>query len=186
MNRHLLHTMNGWAGRSWPLDNLMIFCASWLIYLVFVVAAVCSLLLFRRRHWRPLGYFSATLVVSFVLLRLSGHIYSDERPFMTQHVHRLVQRAAGKAFPSDHTTAAAAIAFGLVAFTPFRKAGSLMLLAACLIGFAPIYVGIHWPIDIAGALLTSLVGTTLVGAAFLIDRRWTQPSGTIQAQRAHV
>lgn len=184
MNRQLLHTINNWAGHHWLLDHFMIFCASWLIYVVFGVAAVCCLLMARRRNWRALGYFVATLVVSFLLLQLAGHLYVDQRPFTTQHVHQLVRHTAGTAFPSDHTNAAAAVAFGLLAFTPFRKSGLLTLIGALLIGFARIYVGIHWPVDIAGSLLTALAGTALVWVVFLIARtRESSRAVTTQGSR---
>lgn len=176
MNRNLLHNINGWAGHSWLLDHLMILCASWLIYVVFAIAAVCGVVLLRRRQWRPLGYFAATLVVSFGLLQLARHLYVDQRPFMTQHLHQLVPHAGGSSFPSDHTTAATAMALGLLVFTVFRKTGTLVLLAAFLIGFARIFVGIHWPVDIAGGLLTGLAGTAVVAVVALIDRRWFCPA----------
>lgn len=170
MNLHLLRTINGWAGHNWLLDHVMIFCASWLIYVVFAGAAGCALVLARRRQWRPLGLFAAVLVVSFALLQLAAHVYVDKRPFTTQHVHQLVAHGAGASFPSDHTTAATAVGLGLLLFTPFRKLGVSALLAAVLIGFARVFVGIHWPVDIAGGLLTGLIGAALVwGVALLVN-----------------
>lgn len=172
MNLQLLRTINGWAGHNWLLDHVMIFCASWLIYLLFAVAAGCAMVLGHRRQWPALGYFAAALAVSFALLQLASHLYVDQRPFTTQHVHQLVAHAAGASFPSDHTTAATAIGLGLLLFTPFRKLGVLALAAAVLIGFARVFVGIHWPIDIAGGLLTGMVGAAIAwGAALLIRRR---------------
>jgi undecaprenyl-diphosphatase len=179
VNQHLLHTINGWAGHNWLLDHVMIFCASWLIYVVFGLAAGCGLVLAQRRQWRPLGYFVATLIVSFGLLQLAAHIYVDKRPFMTQHVDQLVGHAGGTSFPSDHTTAAAAIGLGLLLCTPFRKLGILALGAAVLIGFARIFVGIHWPVDIVGGLLTALIGATLVWAVQrLVNRRRPLAAGS--------
>lgn len=169
MNLQLLRTINGWAGHNWLLDHVMIFCASWLIYLIFATAAGCALLLARRHQWPALGYFAAALAVSFGLLQLASHLYVDKRPFTSQPVHQLVAHAAGASFPSDHTTAATAIGLGLLLFTPFRKLGVLALVAALLIGFARIFVGIHWPVDIAGGLLTGTVGAALIwGAALLL------------------
>jgi undecaprenyl-diphosphatase len=171
VNRQLLRTINGWAGHNWLLDHIMIFCASWLIYLVFAVAAGCAVALARRRQWRPLGDFAAVLVVSYGLLKVASHVYVDERPFMTQRVHQLVAHAGGTSFPSDHTTAAAAIGLGLLLLTRFQILGALTLGAAVLIGFARIFVGIHWPIDIAGGLLTGFIGAALVwGGERLVTR----------------
>jgi undecaprenyl-diphosphatase len=178
MNRTLLHTINGWAGHNWLLDKLMIVSASWLVYGVFAVAAGCGVVLLRERRWRALGLFAATLIVSFGLLQLAGRLYVDQRPFMTQHLHQLVAHAGGTSFPSDHTTAATAVALGLLVFTGFRKIGALLLLAAILIGFARIFVGIHWPVDIAGGLLTGMAGTAVVFLAELVRRRRGGPAGT--------
>jgi membrane-associated phospholipid phosphatase len=65
---------------------------------------------------------------------------------------------------------------GLLVFTAFRKTGGLLLLAAFLIGFARIFVGIHWPVDIAGGLLNGLAGTAVVAVVVLVDRRWFAPA----------
>lgn len=187
LNRQLLHTINGWAGRISLLDQAMVFCASWLIYPVLVVAAGCAFWLARRRQWWPLGSFAATLIVTFGLLQAAVRVYSDQRPFMTQHPHRPVAHRAGTTFPSDHTTAAAAIGLGLLVFvfTTFRRTGALLLLAAVLIGFARIFVGIHWPADIAGGLLTGLVGTAVVAGALLVGGRgrWLVPAGVSSGRR---
>jgi undecaprenyl-diphosphatase len=181
VNRQLLHTINGWAGRNWLLDHVMIFCASWLIYLVFAVAAGCALLLARRRQWRPLGDFAVVLVVSYGLLQMASHVYVDERPFMTQRVHQLVAHAGGTSFPSDHTTAAAAIGLGLLLLTRFHALDALTVGAAVLIGFARVFVGIHWPVDIAGGLLTGLVGAALTWGA---ERLMSRPQSTTMRNAA--
>ncbi|MGN6245298.1 MAG: phosphatase PAP2 family protein [Motilibacteraceae bacterium] len=183
LNRHLLHTVNSWAGQVPLLDEAMVFCASWLIFPLFAVAAVCALTLARRRRWWQLGSFAATLVVAFGLLRLAGCVHTDRRPFMTEHVHQLVAHQPGTSFPSDHTTAATAVALGLLAFTTFRRTGTLLLLAAVLIGFARIFAGIHWPLDIIGGLLTGLAGTAVVAGALLLGRRGRRLVPSVQGRR---
>jgi undecaprenyl-diphosphatase len=136
----------------------MIFCASYLVYIVFLVVAICLAYLVAKREWRPVIYFMATLAVTFILLQLMAMLNFDHRPFMDHRLTQLVAHASGKSFPSDHTTVTAGIAFGLLFFTRFKKLGVVVLAAACLIGFARIFVGIHYPLDILGGLVTGLLG----------------------------
>lgn len=172
MNSQLLLTINGWAGKNQLLDHFMIFCASYLVYIVFAVVLACLTLLAYRRKWAQLGYFFATLVVSFILLKVAGTFAFDHRPFMDHTLTQLVAHAAGKSFPSDHTTVTTTLAMGLLLFTGFRKMGFLVLGAAVLIGFARIFVGIHYPLDILGGLVTgALGGGVIYGVKWLIDRR---------------
>lgn len=181
MNDRLLLHINGWAGKSRLLDNFMIFSARYLVYIVFVVAIACVAYYARKREWKPIIYFFATLVVSFVLLQFAGLVNFDHRPFMDHQLTQLVAHAAGKSFPSDHTTVTAAIAFGLLLFTRFKALGVAVLAAACLIGFARVFVGIHYPADIVGALLTAAFGAAVVFVAKkLIDGK---SSSTIVSHR---
>jgi len=43
-----------------------------------------------------------------------------------------------------------------------RKLGVLILLLGTLVGWARVYLGVHFPFDIAGSLLVSLISAWLV------------------------
>lgn len=172
MNSQLLLLINGWAGKSPLLDAAMIVCAQYLVYIIFAVALGCIIVLARRREWMCIVYFFATLVVSFILLKIAGMFPLDHRPFMDHTLTQLVAHASGKSFPSDHTTVTTAIAMGILLFTGFRKIGWLFLAAAVLIGFSRVFVGIHYPLDILGGLLTGAIGGLVVlGVKRVLDRR---------------
>ena len=174
MNTNLLLTINSWAGKNSLLDNFMIFCASYLVYVVFLAAAACAVYWIYKHDWKPAIYFFATLVVTFLLLQLASMMNFDHRPFMDHHLTQLVAHASGKSFPSDHTTVTAGIAFGLLFFTRFKKLGWTILGTAALIGFARIFVGIHYPLDIFGGLVTGLLGGLIVlGAKKIFDAKST-------------
>nr|BFD83711.1 phosphatase PAP2 family protein [Streptomyces sp. Xyl84] len=69
------------------------------------------------------------------------------------------------AFPSNHTTVAFAFAVALLIVS--RWLGSIALLAAVVMGVSRVYVGAHYPHDVAaGAVVGSLVSVLVVLLAF--------------------
>lgn len=176
MNDTLLLLINGFAGQSHFWDAVMIFLARDLVYIVFAVALLCIGMLMYRNERLPVVYFFVTLAVSFVLLQLMSLLNVDHRPFMDHHLTQLIPHAPGKSFPSDHTTVSTAIAAGILFLTRFKKTGVVLLVCATLIGFARIFVGVHYPADIAGGLFTGLMGGTVVyGVKQLVNRYGRRP-----------
>lgn len=168
MNYRLLQTLNGLAGHHRLLDDLMVFSATYLIYVVVVVVALVALPVLRRRDWPPLLAAAASTGLAFVLGVLASRLFFEPRPFTTHPaVVLLTPHAAGKSFPSDHATAAFAFAFALLAFLS-RRWGSVVLAAAVLIGFARVYSGIHYPGDIAGSAAISAVAVLVVRAVLRV------------------
>ncbi len=160
MNNWLLLHINDLAGKNGFLDNLMVFCAKDLIFLVFL-AAIAWLIFSNKKDWRPPVFFLANLAVAFIFLQIASKLYVDHRPFVDHRITQLIPHAAGKSFPSDHTTAAFAIAFSFLLFTPYKKASLVLFAAAALIGFARIFTGLHYPVDILGGMAIAAVAATI-------------------------
>jgi undecaprenyl-diphosphatase len=75
-------------------------------------------------------------------------------------VHLFAAHAADPGFPSDHATAAFAIAVALLLRD--RRWGVPVLLAAAVLAVARVGGGVHYPSDVAaGALLGALVAVAL-------------------------
>jgi undecaprenyl-diphosphatase len=171
MNDQLLLFINGFAGHSRLLDGTVLFLARDLVFIVFAVAFACIGMHAYKKEWKPVVYFFATLIVSYVLLQLMSLLNVDHRPFMDHHLTQLLAHAPGKSFPSDHTTVSTAIAVGVLFFTRFKKIGVLLLIGAAAIGVSRIYVGVHYPADILGGLFTGLMGGAIVyGMKQLLDK----------------
>lgn len=171
MNNRLLLLINGWAGHNVVLDKFMVFCAKDLIYVVFAIVLAAMIYLAYKRQWREISWFAGSVAISYGLLLIAAHMYVDHRPFVDHHLTVLVNHAAGKSFPSDHTTATAAMGAALIFLTRYKKLGSLILSAALLIGFARIFVGIHYPVDILGGLIVGVLGGMIAyGLRQFIDR----------------
>jgi undecaprenyl-diphosphatase len=163
VNYHLFELINNDAGRWAPLDQVMRFAAETLIYLVFAVVAVVAGIALYRRRVRSVGLFVATLVLAWAGAATLASVSDQLRPFQSHHVHQLIQHDPGVSLPSDHATAAFAMAFGMYVFLD-RRFGALIGVAAVLIGFARVWVGLHYPGDIAAAAVIAAVATLVVWA----------------------
>jgi undecaprenyl-diphosphatase len=84
------------------------------------------------------------------------------RPFVDEpsSVHLFVAHAADAGFPSDHATAAFAIAVAILLRS--RRWGMLALTMATLLAVGRVAIGVHFPSDVvAGALLGSATALVL-------------------------
>ncbi|WP_066304240.1 undecaprenyl-diphosphatase [Bacillus sp. FJAT-29814] len=159
MNYNLFKSINQLSGQHPYLDELM---AGVTNYALFIFAIILLLIwIFGNDQYKKTVVFAAItgilgLFINFVI----GHLYFEQRPFVTHHVHLLIQHAADASFPSDHTTGAFALA--LAVLFVHRKIGIGMLLFALLTGFSRIYVGHHYPFDILGSIIVSLVISIIV------------------------
>lgn len=186
MNYRLADWINGLSGHPW-LDDIMKFCAVYLIFVAFAIFVVGLIPVARRRHWGHIGLALATLVVAFVLGIVASHLITEARPFTTHpDIHRLISHEAGQSFPSDHATAAFAFALATLAFVQ-RKLGWALFVVALVIGFARVYTGVHYPGDILGSFCCALVAVVIVAAvgAGLARRGWpTSPRPSAPPDRA--
>jgi len=167
VNYSLFQDIQGLHGNSF-LDAVMEFVAQYLLIGVFAVLGLLLLARLRtdgfRRAVRDALWPGGALLLSYTLGLVAAAVHPEARPF-TKHpaVHPLIDHHPGQAFPSDHSTAAFAIALVVLVFLS-RRWGTALLLAAVLIGFSRVYVGVHYPGDVLGSVLVSLIGVGLVRA----------------------
>ncbi len=105
-------------------------------------------------------------LVALLVGQLVGIPIDRARPYdKMSKVHVLVDRTTDFSFPSDHALVAGAVAVGLLFAN--RRWGIVACVAAVLMGFARVYVGAHYPGDVAaglaiGAALATMGGYLLV------------------------
>lgn len=159
MNYNLFKSINQLAGYHPFLDGLM---AGVTNNALIVYAVVLLLIWFfgKDQYKKTVIYAAITGMLALLINFIIGHIYFEPRPFVTHKVNLLVNHAADASFPSDHTTGAFALA--LAVLFVHRKIGIGMLLFAFLTGFSRIYVGHHYPFDILGSMIVSLVMSIVV------------------------
>lgn len=153
MNYSLFSTINSWSGTR-LLDTLMRFAARDLIFAVFAVFAALVLFVYLRKGLAPVAGSAVTLVLAFGFGLVAAALHLEKRPFQSHQVRLLIQHAPGQSFPSDHATAAFAVALASLVFLS-RPIGAALLSLAVLIGLARVYCGLHYPGDILGSLLVS-------------------------------
>ncbi len=146
---------------------------------IFVLVAIAGLTWFFARPGGPtrpkLAAVSAAaagglaLLIDLVLSRLWFH----DRPFVDhpRQTLLLIHHAADNSFPSDHASLAFAISFAVLAF--HRRLGLLLLFGAACIGADRIFVGVHYPLDVAASLLVGAGAALIVTTVGRPSVKWT-------------
>lgn len=179
MNYHLFQLINGWAGHSDGVDDVMEFAATALIYVVFAAAGLIGLHLLWHRRIGALVRAGTALALAYAAATVTSLFSHEVRPFQTHQVVQLIPHAAGSSLPSDHATAGFTLASVMAAFL-YRLWSVPLAAAAAAIGFARVWVGVHYPGDIAASLVIALAAT---GAVIAGDRLWRR-FGPISAARS--
>jgi undecaprenyl-diphosphatase len=179
MNYYIFHILNSHAGQVDALDDGMEFAANWLIYAAFAIAAALITLSLTRRQVRPVAKLGAALAVAFAAGMAVAHTSHQVRPFQTHHVHQLIAHDPGVSMPSDHATAAFALAFGIGAFLSLRWGVALSVIAL-VVGLGRTWVGVHYPGDIAVAAgIAALAVLAVRVGSRRLDRRGAAPGMTM-------
>lgn len=141
-------------GQFWILDQLMIFGATYLIYVVFLI--VLFLALKGRINEKKAALLILLGIPIAVLLIKTIHLfYFESRPFVAYNFTPIVSETTDAAFPSRHATISAVIAFS---YLYFKSKWSLLFLFLMLwIGLSRIWVGVHYPLDVIGGFLTGII-----------------------------
>ena len=102
-----------------------------------------------------------TALIALVLGSLCGTFYFHPRPFMVPLGHSWITHAPDYSFPSDHATLLFSLALSLL-FSGAKKVGGCMLALALIVAWSRVYVGVHFPLDMVGALFVAGVAYLLV------------------------
>ncbi|WP_102693574.1 undecaprenyl-diphosphatase [Rummeliibacillus pycnus] len=163
MNYELFQQINGLAGHSTLLDNLMIFLSNSLPYVVVLLLLYLWFIGNKQkgieiRYTTVYAAFSAAIALFINVI--IHFFYYHPRPFVTHHVHKLVAHAADSSFVSDHAVLVFAIAWTL--FLRNTRGKYIILLWATMVGLSRIYIGVHYPYDVIGSIVLSLATSSLV------------------------
>jgi len=162
INIAFFHVLNAGAGLAGLGLALPVFLAE---YLIGIVPALLIILWFRDpsepARVRLLGTFLSAMLALGVN-QLIGLFYQHPRPFMVGLGHSYLQHVTDSSFPSDHVTVLFAVGLALFLDRTTRWSGAVIMLAALPVAWARIYLGVHFPLDMAGALGTATLSVMLV------------------------
>jgi undecaprenyl-diphosphatase len=171
----LFHLLNGsLRGHRLASDEIEDFVAFWAVPL-FVIATLSLWFLDRpgpAYRWRITCVSGlAAAALGLLISQVISHLWVRERPFVAHPRETLLLAAPSHepSFPSDHAVAAFAIACS-VALVAGRRPGALLLAGATMVGITRVFVGLHYPGDIAGGALLGLTSALIV--FFVAQGRW--------------
>jgi undecaprenyl-diphosphatase len=116
----------------------------------------------RTRHLLLSG--DLAFVLGLGINQLVLLVVQRSRPYVEGVTQLLVAPSADPSFPSDHATAAFAIAFTFLVY--HARGRWAFVFAAMLISVSQIYIGTHYVSDIAGVALTALAAGLVVKLLF--------------------
>lgn len=152
LNSAFFLSINQYAGKSTLIDSLAIFFAEAMPFLL--IALMLVLWFFGSTDKKRSSFFAGySVLLALLASYFIGLAYFHPRPFVMNLGIQLIEHAPDASFPSDHTTFIFAISFMYLFNKATRKIGLLACLFSLVAGLARVYVGVHYPFDIAGAAL---------------------------------
>lgn len=111
--------------------------------------------------WAPIGALLALGVNQFLVAAVA-----EPRPYtVLPHALVLGSRSSDYSFPSDHAVMAGAVAAGVL--LAHRRLGMVTAGLALAMAFTRVYIGAHFPLDVAAGLL---VGAVVAVGSYLVAR----------------
>lgn len=160
-------------------------------WLVAVAIAIAQWVIWLVPTWLTLSWFRSDArgrrdlleVLAVILLALGiGQvivtIWPQPRPFMAHLGFQFLPHVPDPGFPSDHVTVLWAAACAAVATRRSVRGGLLWFALGLVVGWSRVFLGVHFPLDVLGALPVAALAALDVRAL----RRPLQPiyAGLVQ------
>ena len=155
LNLYLFHLLNVPDQASiWMIDYASLIAHD-LVYVFLLSFAIAWL---RGSHEVKTGIIKAAIFTAITLSisEVLSAVLNTPRPFVMEVGRTLIEHAPTGSFPSNHMSIFSGIAFAYY-FSAQRDLGRILLWTAWLVAWSRVYVGVHFPIDMAGAFLIALV-----------------------------
>lgn len=161
INFAIYHLINQYAGLNQIIDNLAIITAKYMpVIIILGLVYLWFKNVNRSRDIVLFGVYAA--ILGLAINYIIGLVYFHPRPFMIHLGTLLFQYPAETSFPSDHATLMFSLALMLIYFKETRVAGFIFLILGFIGAFARIFSGVHFPLDILGSLLVSIISTIII------------------------
>jgi undecaprenyl-diphosphatase len=161
LNRQLFLMIN--TG-SQPTPDVLVAALLLAKYMIYGVPLLLAGIWIWGKHS---GRAVALRAVSSIALALAcnlliTHLWPHPRPFMIGLGNSFLSHKPEPSFPSDHATLFFALGMAML-HDSWRKTGSLILILGLAVGWARVYLGVHFPFDVFGALPVAFGSSWLAG-----------------------
>lgn len=131
-----------------------------------IVLVALALLWIRQTRLMRLHLLDATLtaLVGLISAQVITHLWYHPRPFELGLGHQFMPHVPEASFPSDHATLLFGLAIPLVFGAKTRGVGLIFVAIACATAWARVFLGVHFPFDMAGGLLVACMAALVVTA----------------------
>lgn len=162
-NQHFYLLINASPGLSHQQVLLATWLANWLIVLVPIVMVLAWV---RGDHATRLDLLQVLLAVGLALglAQVITHVWPQPRPFALHLGTQYLAHNADPGLPSDHVTVFWSLALASLRSRKFALWGFPLLAIGLVVGWSRVYLGVHFPLDIAAALPVAWAGTMVAGA----------------------
>ena len=152
-------------------------------YVIWLIPAIVGIGWLRgNEHTRKvLLEATASGMAGLLINQLIGVAWQHPRPFMIGLGNTFISHVADSSFPSDHLTLFWAVAFSFLLHRSPRMAGLALAFLGLPVAWARIYLGVHFPFDMAGAAVVAILSAWL---AFR-EAKWVIPPVYRAAIRLH-
>jgi undecaprenyl-diphosphatase len=162
INEHLFLLVNANSTSPAWLLGLASFVAEDLLYLIPVI--LTALWMWSTHREAAVKALFAALI-GLGISQVIGLVYTHPRPLMVGLGHTFVAHAAESSFPSDHGTLFFSVGLALLVWRA-RLVGLAVLAIGVAVAWSRVYVGLHFPFDMAGALVVAGVSCAVVWSAW--------------------
>ena len=144
-----------WLGRA---------LAEWPVLIALLLVALAWYKQGDRKLFAQRAVAATTLAMGLALaIRCT---FYNPRPFVLGLGRMLIEHDATTSFPSFHATFLFSLALPLFAQRGVRGTALAILLLGVAIAWARIFVGVHYPLDMAGAFVVSAVAAAIACCVF--------------------
>ncbi len=145
------------------LDTVLVIVRDKFTWIPLYIALVLFMMWhWRKKFWVPLVFTLLTVACAdFMSSQVIKKTVERPRPCQTlEHIEIRVSCGTGYSFTSSHATSHMALAvFWAQLFTTWGRHRWWFILWVLIIGFAQIFVGVHYPVDVlSGFILGGTIG----------------------------
>jgi|SRR5258708_26655514 undecaprenyl-diphosphatase len=166
MDQAITRWINALAGSNVLLDSFMITATQFVVPLLVLLVALQWRSRRERVHVRHTCVAAGlSLIIGLGLNQIILLYVHRIRPYDAGVSHLIISRSGDWSFPSDHATAAFAIAASFL-LHGMRKRALGFLAAALLVCASRIYVGTHYVTDVLGGVVTGIIAAAAVRSLY--------------------